>query len=150
METTKGTYVALRVLGGANAWLDDFIKQHNIPPVGTVKEQRRHVTVIYSRVFAFVEPQKAKLYQAYGRELKVFDEPDGRRCLVIVLEAPEVVRRHEELMRANPQMTYDFPNYVPHITLSYDIGNFDITTLPPLSFACVLGDEYVEQLKLEI
>lgn len=148
MDNKQGVYAALRVLGQANDVLNAFIVSSGFPAVGTVKERRRHVTLIYSRTYAKVEPLKTVLYQARGKQLRVFDEADGRRCLVVELHAPEVEARHKALMQAHPELTYDFPGYVPHITLSYDIGGFDATTLSLPDFSCVLGDEYVEDLAL--
>ena len=149
METTRGVYVGLRVIGGANRYLDAYIAANNIPVVQTPKERRRHTTVIYSRVHAPIEAQQGRLHQAYGKAFKVFDEPDGRRCLVLVLNAPTVEERHADLMKRYPQLTYDFPSYIPHITLSYDIGDYDEQKLALPAFCCVLSDEYVEDLKLD-
>ena len=149
MKSARGTYVALRVLGGADRYLDNYIQANAIPPVGAPAGARRHTTVIYSRVWAPVEPCGDQLHQAIGRELKVFPQQDGRQCLVLVLDAPTVVARHEELMKRHPTLTYDFERYIPHVTLSYDIGAFDASRLTLPYFSCVLGDEYVEDLDLE-
>lgn len=147
METQRGVYVALRVLGAANACLDTFMAENNIPIVGTEKEPRRHVTVIYSRTYAAVEPVRTKLYQAYGAGFELFHTQDGKNCLVLLLDAPAVAKRHEELMQQH-SLTYDFPEYRPHITLSYDAGDLDVASLKFPDFCCVLGDEYVEDLDL--
>lgn len=79
----------------------------------------------------------------------VLPQQDGRQCLVLELDAPAVVERHLELMSLYPELTYDFDQYLPHITLSYDIGTFDASALELPNFVCVLGDEYVEDLDLE-
>ena len=45
--------------------------------------------------------------------------------------------------------TYDFPEYIPHITLTYDAGDFDPSSytgdLPEIEYA----SEYVEDLVLD-
>lgn len=148
MDNKQGVYVALRVLGQANDVLNAFIVSSGFPAIGTLKERRRHVTVIYSRAYVELQPLKSVLYQARGKRLRVFDEADGRRCLVVELDAPEVVARHNGLLLQHPDLKHDFEDYIPHITLSYDIGSFDVSTLSLPDFSCVLGDEYVKDLNL--
>jgi len=49
-------------------------------------------------------------------------------CLVLKLSAPELVERHHELRRLYGG-THDYPTFEPHVTLSYDIGDFDVSAL---------------------
>ncbi len=46
--------------------------------------------------------------------------------------------------------TYDFPEYIPHITLSYDLGDMPLPKLPDdMRKEFHLSLEYVEDLKME-
>jgi hypothetical protein len=42
---------------------------------------------------------------------------------------------------------YDFPVYIPHITLTYSYSGPDIATLPTIKFPIILGEEYTQELK---
>jgi hypothetical protein len=138
-----GTYVGLRVLDPANALLYAHCVAADINVKRDMFERRLHTTVIYSRTHCpgietsdFKHIGKFKEYAIFGKE--------GERILVALLDAPSVVRRHEELM-ARHSATYDFPEYHPHVTLSYDFEG-DIRLLKPLDFHIILGEEYVEDL----
>lgn len=50
------------------------------------------------------------------------------RSLILLLHSPWLVMRHNELRRVH-DATHDYPEYIPHVTLSYNIGDFDISTL---------------------
>ena len=80
----------------------------------------------------------------------IFETADKKRALVVVLKSEYLVNRHKELM-TNYNLTYDFDEYIPHITLSYDIGNFDISKLDikdlPSNFT--INTEYKEDLDLK-
>lgn len=112
-----------------------------------------HVTVAYSRkpiavtALGKLEPPvsvKAKHYS-------VFKTQTGKNCLVLEVESPDLTARHTELNDVYGA-SYDFPDYKPHITLSYDCGiGFDINKLPkietiPELFAIL---EYAMELDLE-
>lgn len=85
--------------------------------------------------------------------MEVFNTQDNKRCLVIKLESEYLTNRHKELMKNYPSLTYDYPEYIPHITLSYDIGDFDISeiklnesTTLPMFFNIIT--EYKEDLQV--
>lgn len=112
-----------------------------------------HITLIYSKKPIYItalgklEPPilvKAKHYS-------IFSARSGENCLVVEVESPGLVARHNEIMR-DYGASYDFPEYKPHFTLSYDCGvGFDLKTLPPIEsipdLYCHL--EYVSILRQE-
>ena len=70
---------------------------------------------------------------------------------MLKLDSSDLRERHEFLMKEH-KATYDFPEYIPHITLSYDIGDFDINTLDiedldDIDFQVI--EEYKEDLNLD-
>lgn len=112
-----------------------------------------HVTVAYSRkpislsALGNLEPPvsvKAKHYS-------IFHTQTGENCLVLEVESPDLTARHREIIDSYGA-SYDFPDYKPHITLSYDCGiGFDIKKLPaiesiPELFAVL---EYAMELDLD-
>jgi 2'-5' RNA ligase len=149
LENKKGTYAALYVSEEAHDTIMQYIRDNDIPHKTNPKEERKHVTLIYSRNYCpDMVAQPAYVHYANVSGVDVFNTQDGKRALVLLLDAPTVVARHKELMAAHPA-TYDHPEYRPHITLSYDIGDFDETSLLPFKPTIELKDEYVEDLKLD-
>jgi hypothetical protein len=142
----KGTYVGLRVLDPGTDVLRTYIHEHAIPYKLGSKERRKHVTLIYSRTYCPDVVASPEVHTVRPVGLDVFTAYGDKKALVLLLSAPTVVARHRKLMSEHP-LTYDYPQFKAHITLSYDIGDFDYTALPPLSTELKLGDEYVEELR---
>lgn len=112
-----------------------------------------HITVAYSKkpialkALGKLEPPvsvKAKHYS-------IFKTQTGENCLVLEVESQGLIDRHNEIMN-DYGASYDFPEYKPHVTLSYDCGiGFDINKLPkiediPELFAV---QEYASELELD-
>lgn len=122
-KTTNGAYVACKFTEDSCKKLHDFAKDMGISDV--VPDDKMHVTVIYSKKPAppefkaegkFDEPVKVQ-----PKHLSVFDGRDGSKVLVVELNAPSLVERHDYLMDEY-SFSYDFPEYKPHVTLCYDMG----------------------------
>lgn len=148
-ESKKGTYAALSLSKESHDTVMEYIKENEIPHKTNPNEERKHVTLIYSRNYCpemVAQPDVIHCANVCGMD--VFDTQDGKRALVLLLDAPTIVARHEQLMAEHPA-TYDHPEYKPHVTLSYDIGDFDEKQLIPFKSALELSDEYVEDLKLD-
>ena len=126
MEIVKpaGTYIGLRVLDPGTDVLRTFIHEHAIPYKMHEKERRKHVTLIYSRSYCPNIPLSAEVHQARPTKLEVFGTQGGKNALVLLLSAPTVAARHRKLMSEFP-LTYDYPHFKAHVTLSYDVGDFD-------------------------
>lgn len=157
-EDTRGTYAAVKFDKDTVDSLQDYIRENQIPnPVAPTK---MHTTLLYSRKFCPDYEAQGKISPAWigepiGLEVwdtngKLRDEPT-KRCLVLKYKCKDLTERHEFLMDEH-DATYDFPDYKPHITLSYDIGSLDEKELPDVSK--FLGDikiveEYGEDLDLD-
>jgi patatin-like phospholipase/acyl hydrolase len=63
---------------------------------------------------------------------------------VLELDSPYLHGRFAEAMALGA--TYDFDEYIPHITLSYNAGDIDIEALNHNSMDINLVEEYVESL----
>lgn len=149
-DETRGVYVAVKYNQSASDDLLEFIKEYDIP--STLNAEDFHSTLIYSRKHADIQDLDDDMEDseivAYPKELHVFDTFDKKRALVIKLDCPYLEERHKYLMKKY-DLTYDYDEYIPHITLSYDIGDLDIpkdVTFP--KFFRIQG-EYKEDLNLE-
>lgn len=146
----KGVYVAVAYNQSAQDDLLDFIKEYNIP--STLKAEDFHTTLIYSRKYADIKDLEDNMEDseivAYPKELHVFETFDKKRALVIKLDCSYLEERHKYLMKKY-NLTYDYDEYIPHITLSYDIGNMELPKNVKFPKFFRINSEYKEELNLE-
>lgn len=112
-----------------------------------------HITVAYSRKPISISAlgKLAPPEQVKAKHYSIFQARSGENCLVVEVDAPGLVARHNEIIK-DYGASYDFPEYKPHFTLSYDCGvGFDIRTLPPLESVPVLHChlEYATALQMD-
>lgn len=146
-DAKNGTYVGLKMDPDSKEALKAF--QKSIP--NPLSSSEFHTTLIYSRK-PFTFESRGKLDEpivAKPKKFSIFDTQTGARCLVIELESKEIEERHRYIMDKY-KATYDYPEYKPHVTLSYDIGDFDISKLkiedvPEVKFV----SEYDQPIDLE-
>jgi len=152
-ETKKGTYVGVKFSQDDEEIIVSIIEKIGVP--NPIAREDIHSTLLYSRKYLanYKVPSETDMY-VYPKEFHIFNGQDGKDILVIKLDSLDLSKRHEELMKEH-NATYDFPEYIPHITLSYDIEGF--MTLPEIKkkFSDLLPEkfhivsEYVEDLDLE-
>lgn len=143
LHQKAGTYVGLLVINPSRTLIKKYLADNNIPDPPNRFENRRHVTVVNSDQHADVEPNDAITYLATPVRFEVLKTREGKRTLSLLLDAPEVVARHHEICQTNG-IEHSHDDYKPHVTFSYDIGDLDISTLPPFTYDIQLGLEYVE------
>ena len=149
-EDSRGVYVAVKYNQSTGDDLLDFIKKYNIP--STLKAEDFHTTLIYSRKWDDIQDLNNNMEDfeivAYPKELHVFETFNKKRALVIKLDCPYLEERHKYLMKRYG-LTYDYDEYIPHITLSYDIGNMEIPRNVKFPKFFRIQTEYQEDLNLE-
>lgn len=140
------TYVGLRVLNPANTLLYEHCKSMGVPVQQSMFDNRLHVTVIYSRKHCpkMIVNSETK-YVAQFDKYDIFSGSNGENVLVARLKTQAVELLHRNLMRQH-EATYDFPEYHPHITLSYKYTDNSVLGLTPINFPIILGEAYVEDL----
>ena len=123
MEINKGSYSAVKFGNGTNEALKAFNAEHSIP--NALDPNKLHTTVLFSRKFlpnyvpaGRIDPPLVGKFIGYDVWLSA--PFSGTRCLVMLYDCPELVKRHKDLMTEHGA-TYDFEEYKPHITISYDI-----------------------------
>jgi hypothetical protein len=136
IHNKKGTYAGVRFDDATTDAVLRYIDENNIP--NGLNPSSMHTTLLYSRKFLPDYEAQGTIDPAYEGTPTTFDvwqstSDDGSssNCLVIKYDCPELTKRHEYLMKTHGA-TYDFPDYTPHITLSYNIGNMDIKKLPSI------------------
>lgn len=130
----SGTYACYHFAPKSLKALREWAKKNEIP--NRVPHEKMHCTLLFSKKHCPDYEPKGELdppIEVKPKHLTVFDSRDrGKKVLVVELDAPEFTKRHKELMKEHGA-TYDFPEYKPHVTLSYDMGDLDIDTLPDIS-----------------
>lgn len=142
-----GTFAGLHLYKQDAQKLHQFALDNKIPNPEPV--DRLHVTLLFSRVvIADYEPWgllKKGMF-AMPVEARIFGEGD-ERALVIVLDSPDIVNRHNQLMAKHKEATWDHDDYIPHVTLSYNAGDFDPKTLDVSSIGMItLVEEYTNDI----
>jgi len=154
IKELNGTYAGYRFSTNTKNSLYDFINKYKIP--NKIDKNELHTTLLYSTKNLPNYKAAGKLESPYiGIPKKFFiwdtknDDGDTKLVLVLTFKCPELVARHKELMKKY-NAKFDFSEYKPHVTLSYDVGkDFDITKLDIKDFPDLeLETEYGEDLNL--
>lgn len=135
-EQQKGTYAGIRYDKATTDAIAKYIKDNNIP--NAIKADKIHTTLLYSRKHCpdyIPGGMYKKPYVATPEEFAVWEtNPDAgpkTKCLILKLKCQGLVDRHNELMKEHGA-TYDYAQYQPHVTLSYDIEDLDVDKLPDI------------------
>lgn len=135
----EGTYVGAHFSKESIHALVELQEEIGVP--NPVPPTDFHTTIVYSRNTIDWTPAVLNVsagvvgYRVFG---------DETRILVLELDCPTLTDRFEEAMDSGA--TYDFPEYIPHITLSYDIGDFNIDVLNPPTLRLIVAQEFVDDL----
>jgi len=132
-----GVYGCLRVLEPSSIYLDKYVKDCGIPQFS---DMPYHSTLIVDHEGSHFIPMSESIHRARPIGLGVFKSQTGTNCLVLHLSAPTMIFRHVQLV-VDHDLIHAFPDYRPHVTLSYDIGNFNYLDLPNFEREIILGDE---------
>ncbi|TFG95161.1 hypothetical protein E4H12_13870 [Candidatus Thorarchaeota archaeon] len=154
-STKKGTYAGVRFDEPTKLKLQKYVEDNEIP--NSTSPEKYHTTVLYSR-------KHLPNYKAPGViQPPMTGNPSGlsawdtqgengpkTKCLIFQYDSPELSARHSSLMKEH-EATFDYPEYKPHVTLSYDIGDMDISSLPDIKGIGPLNivEEYGEDLDLD-
>lgn len=128
MKHPNGTYVSVKLSKASREALDKWSTEHNIP--NPINPKDFHTTIVYSRKgvpevvnYNIDLPIKTKI-----KGWKIFPSDSGmKRCLVAVVDSPEL-EKHHETIHNKYGASYDYDDYIPHITFSYDYGPAKIPT----------------------
>lgn len=139
-EKTQGTYVGIKL---DEASIQEIVNLQKVLHLkNPLDPSKFHVTVLYSRKRVNV-PVVERTFLAQLQYVDCWKTQDGNFAVVAKMSCPELVERHEDLISIGG--THDYPDYTPHITLSYD----DKITPIEVSGDVRLVNEYVESLKLD-
>jgi len=153
----KGTYAGLHFDKETIERLLEYSKRNHVPKALAADEY--HSTLLYSRKYLPEYEPQGKLDNsmlATPLALEIWESPanafkdNDTNCLILKYECQDQVDRFNELMDAH-DATYDYDEYKPHTTLSYDVGDLSLEDLEDVSTIgdLTLVDEYSEELNLD-
>lgn len=124
-----GTYAGVRVNTTFNEGYLKFVRDFGINVPGLLEVFKLHTTLLDSTKhlpkYVPTVYQPAIEANVIGYEVWDTGRPykgnNNARCLVVTIDSPQLVNRHLQLMDEHKAL-YTFDQYIPHITLSYDIG----------------------------
>lgn len=144
LEQLPGVYVGIRPVGASIHLLHDWIVQQGIP--NPVAAHASHVTVLFSKAPVQVEVDRKREYHAHGiRFEQVRHRFDKTNALVMVLETPSIIARHRELIDQGG--SHDYDDFMPHVTLTTNVEDFDWKQLKVPGFSLVFANEYSRPLR---
>jgi hypothetical protein len=147
-STPTGLYVAAFFSDETNQNLTKYLKDNNIP--NPIVSPGFHTTIVYSRVpvNTFEPNHSVDIKINPDASLEAWDMQNGMKCLVLCYRSLYLDLRFQEAMAQGA--TYDFDEYKPHISLSYDLPpDFDVSALPLPEFPIHIIGEYAEPIELE-
>ena len=148
LATKKGTYVGAKPSEESKTHLTKLQKDINVP--NPIPVSKMHVTLIYSRKYLPDFKPRGKLKEVIKTtptKLDIFKSKEGVNVLVVILESEALTNRHNHIMDTH-EATYDYDEYKPHLTLSYDCGDFDVNEhdITKLLETITFDEEYDEEL----
>ena len=153
-EKKEGLYAAVRFSTETVDRIIKFASEIGIPNL--LKVEDFHSTLAYSRkpVAEFTPiselneigiPSSFEIWESPPNAFK----PEKTFCLVLKYDSDYMHKRFNEIMSMGA--TYDYDEYKPHLTFSYDVGaDFKVENLPPVKQLGKLNivGEYSEVLDL--
>jgi hypothetical protein len=144
-ESDKGTYVSAKF---TEATLDQIEKvQKSLGLLNPVSRDDLHTTICYSQVNVPFTASNASLIVSTKNHLEIWDTNNGP-ALILCLNSQYLEERHKysRILGA----TYDYPDYKPHITLSYNLGAQAIDlSITDVNVPITISHEVVEDLDLD-
>lgn len=141
-EVSEGLYVAAKFSELTLDALEEL--QRNLKCPNPVPREKLHSTICYSRVKIPYTVSSGSFEVASSGHLELWPNGDSN-VLVLILNSDYLRCRHMYARALGA--THDFPDYTPHITLSYNVGPIRYTG--DVQIPIVLDREYKEPLKLD-
>ena len=140
----KGSYAAVQFDPETVKALEAYQYDNEIP--NPLNPDEFHSTVMFSEKYI---PNFQTLgddldWEGTFTEFDIFDSDDDR-ALVLKYDCYELHDRWQKIIDKYGA-TWKWPNFHPHITLSYNIGDMDISNLPPYEGPIKIICEYNNDL----
>ena len=140
----NGVYISLNLTEQSKKeirkWQEKYLKYG-----GNKFNEELHVTLIYSKE-KYEKEIESDIYTIPTTVIGYDKFGDNKECLVAKLKSEELLIKHKTLMDKYG-FIYDYDEYQPHVTLSYNAEDIDINALPLIDFTIELEDETIKSIK---
>lgn len=148
LEEKDITFLAVKLDEQSEDLLLKWAENNNIKNINPRDDL--HITVVYAEGLYDIKPlgEIDPPWIIYPRKFAIFPNiKDDTNCLVLKVSSYELVYRHFKL-KDKFKFPWKFPDYIPHITMSYDAGDidpdqFDTDKIPALTII----EEFLENQK---
>lgn len=149
-QHVTGSYFAVKFSEMTKNEIIKYVERYEIP--NPTHRDLLHATVMFaSDILTEPSPEGLIVPMIQGKfkcfsiwNTKPTDDGTIYNCLVLKFLCPALIWRHKYLMsRHYPDIEYQ--QYIPHITLSYDIGDMSIYHLPAFEGLIEIVEEYHER-----
>ena len=152
-----GTYAAVHFDEHTIDKLQRYVKDNKIP--NGVAPNKMHCTLLYSRKHLPNYKPLGNLDEVLEGTPSVLEkwpsQPDSNgkvsMCLVMKFDCDKLVERHKNLMKEH-DAKFDFDEYTPHVTLSYDVAGMkvkDLSNIKETVDKITIIQEYGDDLDLD-
>jgi len=145
ISDNKGSYAAVKFDQDTIHSITELQNDIGIP---ALNGDDLHTTVMYSTKHIPEYEELGNIEPTWHGHFSHYDIfGDDNNVLVMVYTCPDLTSRWETLRSYGA--TWDYPDFYPHITLSYDASEFDVDSLPPYNGPINITREYGEDLDLD-
>jgi hypothetical protein len=151
-----GTYAGMKFTKPTIKFINDLIDKFEIK--NRTKESELHTTILFSRKHlpdykSLGDLEEPLIGKSIKCEIWPTSDDEPMNALVLIFKCEELLARHTKLM-SDHNAEYDYDEYKPHLTLSYDCGkDFDLkninTFIKENPFDIEMNNEYQEDLDLD-
>jgi len=140
-ETEGGIYAAYNLhpntVKAIVEWANtNGLQDKMVPP------EEFHLTTVYSREPFPYRPAKKENFQVKFKEFKILGDKGGTLVLVVDSQYLHNLFDHRRSLGAS----WDFPSYIPHITVAKNVDEADLDALSIPNIKFILTDEYKDKL----
>lgn len=140
-QVTEGLYVRRNLTPDSAAAFTAWAKSQGF--TNLVPEYELHATIVYSRAPVWFRPQGGNVAASSGGR---FVTPLGSKgAIVLHFVAPELEARWKEARQMGASWDHG-DTYSPHVTITFDAGEVDLSKIVPFDGDLVFGPEIHEPL----
>ena len=137
---SEGLYVRRNLTPESAAAFSEWASSQGFTSL--VPDHELHVTIVYSKTPLWLRPDGGNITaSASGRTVSPLGD---KGAVVLHFESPELTSRWEEARRIGA--SWDHEGYQPHVTITFNAGDVDITKIEPFTGDLVFGPEIHEPL----
>jgi hypothetical protein len=136
-----GLYVARYLTKESAKQLHAWAKEQGFPNITPPEEM--HITLVYSHDPVMLVPDQWEMAVDLVNPRIVPLGDEG--AVVLMFDSEALKYRWEQTRKLGASWSY--PDYHPHITLTYDIGDFDYRSVPPIKGQIMLQPERHAEIK---